>query len=187
MNHARERGRNRRTFRLEGLEGRHLLSIFHPDPAVVAIQARQNRVPGPPTAVSTIQGRVAGTQASDGLYSGTPPLFVSYSGHGRANPFGDVLFGTTFFPSSITTAPNTQVIVRGTAVVNSFKGGNQIWAEFDGTGSTLSRSTGALNLKGVVRGGTGRFLNAAGTITATGTIHGQRFSLNFTVQLNPPV
>ena len=186
MNHSRERGRNRRAFRLEGLEDRKLLTVFQPLPTPAEIHLRQ-RAPGPGNPVSFIRGRATGTQASDGLYGATNPGFVSYSGHGGARPFGEVLFGTKFLPVGIPSSTGVQVLARGTAVLNTLKGGNQLWVYFDGTSSTLNTRTGTLDLKGVVNSGTGRFLGAKGTFVGSGIVKGGRFALNYSFNLTSPV
>ena len=188
MNHSRERGRarNRRAFRLEGLEDRKLLTVFRPLPTPATILLAL-KTPGPAAPVSFITGRATGTQASDGLYGGTNPGFVSYSGHGGARPFGEVLFGTKFLPVGIPSSTGVQTLARGTAVLNTLKGGNQLWVYFDGTSSTINTRTGTLDLKGVVNSGTGRFLNAKGTFVGSGIVKGGRFSLNYSFNLTAPV
>ncbi|MFO0950246.1 MAG: hypothetical protein U0835_03665 [Isosphaeraceae bacterium] len=186
MDHSRERGRNRREFRLEGLEGRELLTAFQPLPNVGQI-VRYVKTPGPAVPVTLVQGRITGTQATAGLYRGTNPSYVSYSGHGTANPFGGIVFGTEFLPGTTFPGTNIQPAVLGTARIATAKGGDQIYASFSGVASTVSRNNGALSLQGTIQGGTGRFVNASGVITLFGVVKHQKFNLGLTIRFDTPV
>src|SRR5262249_22167111 len=125
-------GRVRRRFRLEGLEDRNLLSLVKPSHFEFIPVGHRVVVPGPPTAVSVVTGQVSGTVATDGLYGGTLPGFSSYSGHGAARPFGEVLFGTVFQATASTTASRTLDVSNGSALFTTLKGGNQLRVLFTG-------------------------------------------------------
>lgn len=193
MSHARERGKTRRAcpLRVEDLEGRRLLSYFDPAPAVAAIRARTVKIPGPLVPITEARGRVVGQQSSDALYGGTPPGFASYSGHGRLNPFGDMMFGTTFLPTRDPANPPVNPLQDGTALFISNRGGNQLRLNYTGAGTSFNPRSGntVIRLEGVVASGTGRFEGATGTFVATGTIGGGRagrFSMDYVIRFNPP-
>jgi hypothetical protein len=181
-----KRGRNRRNFRLESLEGRRLLSVIKP----AAIAAERVVVPGPATPVSQIHGVISGTLASDPFYGGTLKSFTSYSGHGTAQPFGNVLFGVTFQPVAVKTPPNSLGATSGTILLTTTKGGDQLRLKFTGTNSLGARNLEYWSWSGTVASGSGRFINAAGTFSATGSVprnHLGRFNLDLKILLKPPV
>jgi len=178
-------GRNRRKFCLESLEGRSLLSVIKP----ATVTAEKVVVPGPPTLVSQIYAVIGGGRASDPFYGGLPVGYDGFSGHGVARPFGGVLAGIQYLPTSSGVA-GTTTVANGTIVLITQKGGNQIRLSFTGTNQVGTHDTQSLNWSGTVLTGSGRFLNSAGTFTATGTVlagaRGQ-FKLTLSITLNPAV
>ena len=184
MNESR-RGRNRRDIRLESLEGRSLLSVIKP----ATVAAEKIVVPGPPTLVSQINAVITGGRASDPLYGGLPVGYVGFSGHGVARPFGNVLAGLRYLPTSSGLLGSTNA-TNGTILLITDRGGDQIRLSFSGTNKIETRGAQGWTWSGTVLSGTGRFLNSTGTFTATGSMAaGARglFKLNLQITLNPPV
>jgi hypothetical protein len=159
----------RRIFRLEGLEGRSLLSVARPALHGVTAQVQRILVPGPLTPVSSTAGQVSGTQATDGLYGGTPHGFASMSGHGSLSHFGGVVFGTVFQATAIPAGSKTLTIANGTALFTTDRGGNQLRVIFTGTATPRANGDYFLSFSGIVVSSTGRFANVSGTFQATGT------------------
>jgi hypothetical protein len=181
-----KRRRNRRNVRLESLEGRCLLSVFKP----AAVAAERVVVPGPSTPVSAVHGVLSGTFATDPFYGVTPRSFTSYSGHGTATPFGDVLVGLTFRPVAVTSPPNSLGAASGSILLTTVKGGNQLRLNFTGVNSLGSHNLEFWSWSGTVVSGSGRFINATGTFSATGSVprsHLGKFNLDLKIILNPPV
>src|SRR5262249_35998620 len=126
----------------------------------------------------------------DGLYGGTPRGDSSFSGHGAARPFGNVLFGTAFRATPSTTAAGTLNVSNGSAELITLKGGNQLRVQFTGVVTAGTAGTDPLTFQGMVASGTGRFLNAGGTFQATGSATpgaSGKFALDFLITFNPPV
>src|SRR5262245_33577256 len=119
-------GRTRRSFRLECLEGRDLLSAVAPAAVHQAGQVSAERVltPGPPAKVSHVRVVVSGLVAGDGLYAPVPVGYKSYSGHGTAGVFGSVLFGTSFKVTPGATASSPSTLSNGNALITTTRGGN---------------------------------------------------------------
>jgi hypothetical protein len=186
MDERAKRGRNCRRFSLEGLEGRNLLSVLRP----AAVAAERVLVPGPPTPVTHIHGFVSGSRASDPLYGVLPATFLGYSGHGVARPFGNVLFGVRFVAAPNITPAGSSTVSQGNVLMITVKGGDQLRLNFTGTNQNGAHGLQYWSWTGTVASGTGRFLNATGTFTATGAIPrfgpGQ-FNLDLRITANPPV
>lgn len=177
MKDARKRNARRRVFMPEALEGRKLLSTARP-----MIAAMVGPVRG--ALASSLQGRVSGTQASDGLYGGTPAGYSSYSGHGHTSQ-SDVLFGTTFLASP-------GFAENGSAVFRTGSTGDQVQVNFVGvTTSSFARRT-TYQLEGEVMGGSGRYDGARGPFSGTLVTFGTRglkgsFSLTYAMRFDEPV
>jgi len=183
MRASRQRAKERCVFRLEGLEGRSLLSVVAP--AGVHAEVRRS---GPLPQIPIIQGRLQGEQASDGLMTGTPAGRLSSSGHGSARPVGDVYFGTqhTLTRTQTTARSSTLTLTGGTAVLTTING-DRINFLYEGTGSGRLHGPSTVHLEGIVGGGTGRFEGVRGSFFANGTVQASgRIALNFTTALVYP-
>src|SRR4051794_29732462 len=100
-----------REFRLEGLEGRRLLSHvsvprLHAEIAHAAVSAP----------ITKITGRVNLTKAEAGPYFKVAPAFTSYGGHGHASPLGLVFVGVQQQVSTPVGSINPVSIINGSGV-----------------------------------------------------------------------
>jgi hypothetical protein len=179
MKDSSRRARHGQGFRLEALEDRNLLSHSGASPFPSFLPAPKH--PPLPRA-PVIHGQVHINPAPSGLYSGTPAGELSYSGSGSAHPgkIGVVLFGTN--QAETPNATRTSVaITKGTAVFRSLFG-EQIDVNYTGTELTPRRGKHTITLTGTIASGTGQFISATGTFSATGfkTSHNQAV-LHFTL------
>lgn len=187
---GRVNGRRRRTFRLECLEGRELLSVARP----AALVAHVAHAAGPvaqtvhvtPRIVlqpSFVMGHVVGLPATAGEFYTPPPAFTSYSGHGRSSPLGVIVFGNQHV--AIPNAAGTALtLTKGTALITAAPLGEFIDVGYTGTATILPSGRAVFTLKGTITGGTGRFDGATGTFSATGVAtKAGRLTLDF--QLSP--
>lgn len=182
---SRARARDRRSFRLECLEDRHLLSVSAARHPAIVIPLQPTLAPTQ-TVIPLIHGKLQGTQASNGELYGTPIGYLSFSGNGSAKPVGLVYFGTKLVRTPNVTvgkATPTFSVSNGTAVLTMYKG-DQISIAYTGSGQAPKRKAGTVQLVGTVTGGTGRFNGVSGTFFATGTIKGNgHLALSFTTAL----
>ena len=179
MNHTKDRSGGRRMFRLECLEDRNLLSTF---PTFTRFIVPAPHPPLPNAAV--IKGSLNLVRASDGLYTGTQPGRLSYSGNGMSSPanFGNVTFGMqqTETPQKGTAVPTTKITL-GRAVLTS-RFGEQVQINYNGQETLPRHQQHPITLAGTINSGTGRFIGAAGTFFATGrVVNANTFALNFTL------
>lgn len=186
---SRARARDRRSFRLECLEDRHLLSVSAARHPAIVIPLQPTLPPTQPGIPQVIQGKLQGTQASNGELWGTPIGFLSFSGHGSARPVGYVYFGTKLVKTAnVTTgtATPTFTVSKGTAVLTMYNG-DQISIAYNGSGQAPKGKAGKVQLVGTVTGGTGRFNGVSGSFFATGSIKGNgNMALSFTTALTYP-
>jgi hypothetical protein len=153
-----------------------------------AVAAEKIVVPGPKTLVMTVNAVVAGLGASAPFYGGLPRGFQGFSGHGVARPFGNVLVGLQYLPSS--SGVGAIPVTNGSILMTTVRGGDQIRLSFTGTNQVKSHDAQSWSWTGTVQSGTGRFLGAAGTFFATGTRAGNlvgNFKLTVKITFNPPV
>jgi hypothetical protein len=178
------RGRNRRNFRLESLEGRNLLSVIKP----TAVAAEKIVVPGPKTLVTTVNAVVAGLGASAPFYGGLPLGYEGFSGHGVARPFGNVLVGLEYLPTA--SGVGSTAVTNGSILLTTVRGGDQIRLSFTGTNQVKAHDAQSWSWTGTVNSGTGRFLGSTGTFFATGSRVGNafgNFKLTLKITFNPAV
>jgi hypothetical protein len=178
MGTASERAKHRRSFRLEFLEDRNLLSnVFSPR----SLAGEPAFTPRP---VTTIVGHVQGLPATAGLYIATLPGHHSYSGHGVTRPLGDALFSAQEVE---TTSGTSLTITNGSGQMYDYRG-NEIFVAYTGTGTVAPRKVTRVTLDGSVLNGTGRFLGERGSFHATGNLNPftGRLYLNYTIVLNHP-
>jgi hypothetical protein len=98
------------------------------------------------------------------LVSFDPPIvFLTSTVTGRATKLGKY-HGS--FPHFINLADGT---FHGTLTFTRRKTGEQLVAEITGTAIPISESEFSISLTGTFTGGTGRFVDASGTFTGTGT------------------
>jgi hypothetical protein len=179
MRTAAERSRERRSFRLECLEDRNLLSVMKP-PAIAA-----EVVTTTVGAITSLSGRLQGTQATAGLYAPERPGDTSYSLHGSSKPVGFVYVGLEHLQAK---DPNNAAILnitKGGAVLTTF-GGDQITISYTGTGQIPTHGRTTIHLQGTVTGGTKRFFQAGGTFVANGTVGAGKINLSFNLALTYP-
>jgi hypothetical protein len=179
MKDSSRRARDGQGFRLEALEERNLLSHSGASPFPSFLpRPRHPALPQPPV----IHGQVHINPAPDGLYFGPPPGELSYSGSGTAHPgnTGVVLFGAN--EAETPNAAGTAIaITNGTATIRG-RFGQQINVVYSGIELTPAKGKQTINLTGVIAGGTGPFLDATGTFTATGhKTSSNQAVLNFTL------
>lgn len=166
MNRTKDQARGYRTFRLERLETRTLLSH---------VPSFRVLVPSPHPALppaSVIKGSLNLIRASDGLYTSTPPGRISYSGNGMASPanVGNLTFGLqqTETPQA-GAAVSTVNITRGNAILAD-RFGEQVQIVYTGQETFPRHKAHPITLTGTIRSGNGRFINATGTFSATGHV-----------------
>lgn len=135
--------------------------------------------------ITNFHGSARGTQASDGLLNGgTPPGFISYSGHGSANAkVGGFLFGNMQRVITNPANPSSVTIADGRAMLITDARGDHININYTGTGTVVRGGRTTFTLTGTVVNGTGWFNAAQGTFTATGTVSGHRIGFQFNVHL----
>ena len=179
MNRTKDRSRGRRTFRLECLEDRNLLSTF---PTITRFIVPQPHPPLPQAAV--IKGTLNLNRASDGLYTGTQPGRLSYSGNGLASPasMGNLTFGMqqTETPQTGAAVPTTKITLGRAVLTGRF--GEQVQINYNGQETFPRHQQHPITLTGTINSGTGRFIGATGTFFATGrVVNANTFALNFTL------
>lgn len=162
----------RRTFRLETLEGRELLSVARPL-GLVAEVAKMSLVQP-----AVIKGRVVGFQATAGQYYQTPPGYTSYSGHGSANALGYVNLGSQHIATPTDATGTLFSLTNGSGIVTS-QPGEQIFVAYTGAATAPNRAKSTFTLQGTITGGTDRFDGVTGTFTASGTVRQGRLSVTF--------
>jgi len=174
---TRDKNKRRQTFRLEFLEGRELLSVAQPAALRELIQAARVATPAPITA---IMGRAVGFPASAGEFFQPNPGYVSYSGHGSAQPLGYVNFGINHLQTktAINASGTTFSLSNGSALLGTKKN-ETIFIAYTGTAVSPTRGIPRFNLAGTITGGTGRFAGATGTFSAAGTFSGGRTHVTF--------
>ncbi len=177
MNRTKDRSRGRRTFRLECLEDRNLLSTV---PTITRFIVPPPHPPLPPAAV--IKGSLNLIRASDGLYTGTQPGRLSYSGNGLASPasVGNLTFGMqqTETPQAGTAVPTTKITLGRAVLTGRF--GEQVQINYNGQATFPRHQTHPISLTGTINSGTGRFIGASGIFAATGrVVNANTFALKF--------
>lgn len=169
--------KRRRELHLESLEGRALLSrVMYPP--LLAAEVRRAANAAPPT---TIRGHVVGHQGVAGPYFQVAPAYTAYSGHGNATPLGAVYFGNQQLLTPVGTTSNSPLLILNGSGLLQTSRGEWINYTYKGTGTTDARGTTRFTIEGPITGGTGRFNLVSGAIAATGTVRGDRITLNFTI------
>jgi hypothetical protein len=175
MKFAERRPRSRRTFHLEGLEERSLLSALAlPGAAAIAsIHAARTVV---------IVGEASG--AIGFVNDPTGRANVAFTAPGTAVGYGRIAFNGRHLVSLIHGQTKVLAVSNGIAAVTSSRFG-EIDFNYGGTEQVISRTDGMLTLKGVVTRAFGRFDGATGTVSATGTQNPKtgRLMLSFTMTL----
>jgi hypothetical protein len=180
---TRYKNRSRRTFQLEPLEGRELLSAAQAPGIHAAAHTRASLVAALP--ITAIQGHVVLIQGTSGEFVQVPPGVSSFGGHGAAAPLGFITFGNKDVETPTGQTNPSLVITDGTALLNTQRG-ESINLAYTGTGQRLGRTQTQITLNGTVTSGTGRFDGVTGTFTATGTAQAGRLTLNFQIRLTYP-
>ena len=176
MRTAADRAKDRRSFRLECLEDRSLLSVVKA--SAITAEVRTAGQPAPQH-VPMLTGRVVGREATDGLFGGTLPGFTTFSGHGRANTVGNVYLGAQHMQALGTTAGGTQpVSINGGSAVLTTYAGDQIDILYSGSGQATRKGRSTFRLLGSV---------VSGTFQGTGSVNRSgRFTLDIVVSLTYP-
>jgi hypothetical protein len=184
---TRYKNKWRRTFRLETLERRALLSVAKAPAIHATSQTHTSHVAALVAAlpVTLIQGHVVLIRGTSGQFVQVPPGVSSFGGHGNAAPLGFVTFGNNEVETPTGQANPSLIITHGTALLNTQRG-ESILLAYTGTGQSAGRGKNLITLNGTVTGGTGRFSGITGTFAATGTAQVGRVSLNFQIRPTYP-
>jgi hypothetical protein len=177
MNPPDRHPRRRRTFRLESLEDRSLLSAMVPH-----LTAEVGSIHGQKVVV--VVGQIKG--AIGFLNDPTKQVNVALIGPGTTNGFGRISYDSQHLVALITGQSKTLSISNGAAAVVSPRFGT-IYFTYTGTETVVAANRGNLSFSGpivrVVRptGGV-----VTGSFTATGTQNPKtgRFTLNYSMTLN---
>ncbi|MFI5456228.1 MAG: hypothetical protein ACHRXM_12340 [Isosphaerales bacterium] len=172
MSNLNHKPRRSRTFRLELLESRELLSAVglpgH-HAAEVSLLARAKR--------EIIKGSLSG--------QGTVNPITSSQGTTTGDGSGTTtVLGPATFQSSVSYSANKRHVLKYTNGTGTLAGlSGTINASFSGSGRVVGVEDFTFSVKGLVTGGTGTLTGAAGSFTAKGTLNGGVFSINLTVTL----
>jgi hypothetical protein len=166
--------------RLEFLESRALLSVIGApagSAAEVSILAKK------PVHVQTIRGSLDGqgvvTAGND--VQGQESLTAT----GQAASLGTIAFsGQLNYQANVASAVHTVSYSNGSGTITAQ--GGQIFVSFAGSGKHRGPSSFSLSLHGSLKGGTGQFAGATGSLSGKGSLNDQAetFSLSFTLKLS---
>jgi hypothetical protein len=170
---SHQQRKTRRTFRLEALEGRQLLSV-------ASARAIAAEVASAATPITAITGRIQGQTAPSPLYFKKPAIFNGFSGHAYTKQVGYIEFGGMDVPGGTITTGNTVSITLGSGLFTD-KRGEKIYVSYSGTETLSTPTSGTFTVTGNITSGTGRFNGITGAFAASGSVKGGRITFDFTL------
>jgi hypothetical protein len=175
MSHPNHQRRRNRTFRVEGLESRELLSaVGVPAHHVAEVAPLVRKDP-------KIKGKTHGPVTNFGTGSGAINITATFSSGGKLEHLGKSTFdGTVTY--SINGTGKEVTFSTGTANLQADNSTDVIRVSFDGIGKVTSKSKmeSSFSWAGNVVGGTGIYANATGPFTAKGDLLGMKGEIKVT-------